>query len=488
MTAARCIPLLVLAFAFAGKPAKAQGPVVDLFMKDGYAHLYLTGGEDRTVDSILLDLGFGNLVRLDSIWRASGGSAGPNAEGWELIRRKKGGKGWVFRKDLDVPAPPQPPHIVLPDIDWVLPGAALPHMPEPWGINDLKRPSVRRLPDGRYRFWLAQDRDAGKAMLSGSFNRWSTTALPMTRTDSGWIAEVALPPGRYAYKFIVDGYWREDPWNRQTEPDGHYGVNSVWYVPNHRFALAGHPDARRVVVTGSFNGWREKEPQMTRSASGWFLDAWFREGTYAYKFIMDGDWMTDPANPVVRDDGMGNRNSFFAIGDSTTFRLRGFAGAQRVTLAGDFNAWNGTELPMRRVDGGWELGHVLAPGNYGYKFVVDGDWITDPDNPVACGPPDARNSLHVEEPNHRFRLPAKDDIREVLVSGSFNGWADPGYPLQRSGDEWVLDLHLEPGKYTYKLVVNGEWILDPGNPQWQENEYGTGNSVLWIKGPGDETP
>ena len=27
-------------------------------------------------------------------------------------------------------------------------------------------------------------------------------------------------------------------------------MNSVWYVPNHRFALAGHPDARRVVVTG----------------------------------------------------------------------------------------------------------------------------------------------------------------------------------------------------------------------------------------------
>jgi len=31
------------------------------------------------------------------------------------------------------------------------------------------------------------------------------------------------------------------------------------------------------------------------------------------------------------------------------------------------------------------------------------------------------------------------------------------------------------------LVVDGKWILDPDNSQMEENEYSTGNSVLWIE-------
>jgi hypothetical protein len=30
------------------------------------------------------------------------------------------------------------------------------------------------------------------------------------------------------------------------------------------------------------------------------------------------------------------------------------------------------------------------------------------------------------------------------------------------------------------VIVDKEWKLDPGNELWEENEYGTGNSVLWI--------
>jgi Glycogen recognition site of AMP-activated protein kinase len=32
-------------------------------------------------------------------------------------------------------------------------------------------------------------------------------------------------------------------------------------------------------------------------------------GRHTYKFIVDGIWMTDPANPVDEDDGNGNINS-----------------------------------------------------------------------------------------------------------------------------------------------------------------------------------
>lgn len=44
--------------------------------------------------------------------------------------------------------------------------------------------------------------------LAGSFNDWSPSALEMERGDDGlFCTEVALPPGRYEYKFVVDGCW-----------------------------------------------------------------------------------------------------------------------------------------------------------------------------------------------------------------------------------------------------------------------------------------
>jgi len=62
-----------------------------------------------------------------------------------------------------------------------------------------------------------------------------------------------------------------------------------------------------------------------------------------------------------------------------TFRLE-IEGAQSVALAGEFNGWS--QQPMDRVaDSTWECRLDLDAGEYGYKFVVDGDrWVMDPTN------------------------------------------------------------------------------------------------------------
>src|SRR6185503_4774158 len=42
--------------------------------------------------------------------------------------------------------------------------------------------------------------------LVGDFNAWSPTGLPLRRASNGmWEVDVPLPPGRYAYSFVVDG-------------------------------------------------------------------------------------------------------------------------------------------------------------------------------------------------------------------------------------------------------------------------------------------
>ena len=50
-----------------------------------------------------------------------------------------------------------------------------------------------------------------------------------------------------------------------------------------------------------------------------------------------------------------------------------------VFVAGSFNEWNETSLPMAAVKGGYAIDLELNPGLYEYKFLVDGVWTLDPD-------------------------------------------------------------------------------------------------------------
>lgn len=68
------------------------------------------------------------------------------------------------------------------------------------------------------------------------------------------------------------------------------------------------------------------------------------------------------------------------VEDEVIFTLRA-PGAQEVYLVGDFNNWNPTVEPMEKSGDVFEIWLFLVPGTYRYKFVVDGEWTVDPDNP-----------------------------------------------------------------------------------------------------------
>jgi chromosome partitioning protein len=56
--------------------------------------------------------------------------------------------------------------------------------------------------------------------------------------------------------------------------------------------------------------------------------------------------------------------------------------AKEVFLAGDFNQWQvNNKSKMELNDGVWIKRLQLRPGNYRYRFVVDGQWRQDPENP-----------------------------------------------------------------------------------------------------------
>ena len=69
------------------------------------------------------------------------------------------------------------------------------------------------------------------------------------------------------------------------------------------------------------------------------------------------------------------------VGEEVVFSVR-FDNARRVQIAGDFNNWSPMSTPMltNGNPGTFRMSLPLKPGRYRYRFVVDGRWVTDPNN------------------------------------------------------------------------------------------------------------
>ncbi|MEP7164454.1 MAG: glycogen-binding domain-containing protein [Ferruginibacter sp.] len=350
-----------------------------------------------------------------------------------------------------------------------------------YGYNRYKNRSSFAIQDSVVTFYLRNKKDAVSVKLAGSFNNWHPERLSMTKTDSGWIANVKLAPGKYWYKFIADGRWLVDEDNLQRENDGEGNINSVFYKTNYVFKLNGHTEAKKVYLSGSFNKWQPKELLMQRTATGWELPIYLADGTHTYKFVIDGSWQVDPANPERYPNEFNDFNSVIHLGNEYLFRLKGYETAKQVLLTGTFNGWRKDELFMKRTDSGWVLPYSLGPGNYEYRFIVEHTELIDPANPlVTSDDSKMANSYLILDPNYTFRLKGYASAKKVFLAGDFNNYAEHSLAMKQVGNEWVFSVHLTRGKHIYKFIVDGQWIRDPENKLWEQNRYGTGDSVIWF--------
>ena len=71
--------------------------------------------------------------------------------------------------------------------------------------------------------------EATKIHIAGDFNDWDPWATPMTRDHHHgvWEACVAIPPGRYRYRLVIDGEWSQDPYNHYVEANPFGELNNV---------------------------------------------------------------------------------------------------------------------------------------------------------------------------------------------------------------------------------------------------------------------
>ena len=101
---------------------------------------------------------------------------------------------------------------------------AQPQTLKPASVENLKPATA---PKVNVTFALPQP-GARQVLLSGEFNGWSREATPMKRQENGrWETSVDLAPGRYQYKFVVDGQWISDPQARDNVWNEHGTLNSV---------------------------------------------------------------------------------------------------------------------------------------------------------------------------------------------------------------------------------------------------------------------
>jgi chromosome partitioning protein len=69
--------------------------------------------------------------------------------------------------------------------------------------------------------------------------------------------------------------------------------------------------------------------------------------------------------------------------------------------------------------------------------------------------------------------------RDVAIAGDFNNWN----PLRMTGgadDTFQAVVSIKPGKYRYRLVVDGRWQADPHNRFAEPNPFGELDSVVEV--------
>lgn len=81
-----------------------------------------------------------------------------------------------------------------------------------------------------------------------------------------------------------------------------------------------------------------------------------------------------------------------------------------------------------------------------------------------------------------FMYPGLSPSQEIYVAGEFNGWSPTATPMVFNHDIEVFEARVPigPGRYTYRLMVDGRSMVDPNNERTATDERGEIVSVLEV--------
>lgn len=151
--------------------------------------------------------------------------------------------------------------------------------------------------------------------------------------------------------------------------------------------------------------------------------------------------------------------------------------ARQVFLAGEMTNWDAGKIAMKRdASGTWHTVQELEPGQWLYKFVVDGKWVQDPatpdhdadgqggqhsfvfvgDGPWTAPPEGARGEVQVQRVDSRA-LGRVMTVNVYLPPGFRRGQELPVLWLlhgsDMDADQWFRTAHIE--RYADHLLAAG---------------------------------
>ena len=91
------------------------------------------------------------------------------------------------------------------------------------GVRIARAPAVT--PEGVV--FTIEAPSAARVQLAGDFNDWTPDGSEMEAVGPLWKKLLKLAPGRYRYRYVIDGEWHSDPYNAAVEPSPFGGDDSV---------------------------------------------------------------------------------------------------------------------------------------------------------------------------------------------------------------------------------------------------------------------
>ena len=74
------------------------------------------------------------------------------------------------------------------------------------------------------------------------------------------------------------------------------------------------PEAKEVYLAGEFNNWKlDESSRMEQNNGSWTKRLKLDNGKYRYRFVIDGNWTEDPANPLTQVNSFGTFDSLLEV-------------------------------------------------------------------------------------------------------------------------------------------------------------------------------
>ncbi len=72
--------------------------------------------------------------------------------------------------------------------------------------------------------------------------------------------------------------------------------------------------------------------------------------------------------------------------------------------------------------------------------------------------------------------------KHLAIAGDFNRWSPEATPMRLNQAMNVFEavVPLPPGRFQYRIVVDGQWVTDMHNPELEPNPFGEANSVVSV--------